>query len=155
MNDVKLKIRARTLVVHDSKVLLVKNKGMDFWYLPGGGWEYDHESIIDCAEREVTEESGYKVKVERLLWSQELHENEKKVALETFWQASIADGNKQTSEELDKHIDSDPGGMVEAAKWIDAATIKKLKVFPVALKENFDDIVNGTYNPDDPFLGVF
>lgn len=32
------------------------------WDLPGGGWE-DGESVIECVEKEVLEETGYRIDV--------------------------------------------------------------------------------------------
>lgn len=36
------------------------------WDFPGGGFE-DGESVIECTEREVLEETGYKVEIEELV----------------------------------------------------------------------------------------
>ena len=70
----RLRVLARVLVLKDNKILLVRNKGANFWYPPGGGWEYAEETITECASREVNEETGYSVDIERLLWLQEFHE---------------------------------------------------------------------------------
>lgn len=53
----------------DGEILMVQ-ESKDFiegtWDFPGGGWE-DKESVIDCVEREVLEETGYTVNTEELV----------------------------------------------------------------------------------------
>ena len=71
-----VRILARTLTISDERVLLVRNKDADFWYPPGGGWEYNTETIKECAKREVYEETGYEIEIDRMLWLQEFHEND-------------------------------------------------------------------------------
>jgi len=62
----------RVAVFDDAgRVLLVKHKyeaeGREIWMLPGGAIE-DGETSIDAAIREVLEETGLIVSVDRLLW---------------------------------------------------------------------------------------
>ena len=63
--NLRVVTRVITYDSENQQVLLVKNHDQDYWYPPGGGWEYDKENIIECAEREVYEETGLKVKVTR------------------------------------------------------------------------------------------
>lgn len=57
----------RALVVHRNEVVLVRHRGGLFpWGLPGGGVK-PHESLEEAARREVWEEAGCKVRIERLL----------------------------------------------------------------------------------------
>lgn len=59
------RIAARGLVVENNKLLFVSNDG-EYWYLPGGQLE-PGESLPACAEREVYEETGFSVRVGKLL----------------------------------------------------------------------------------------
>lgn len=146
-----VRILARTIVRHDDKMLLVRNRGASFWYPPGGGWEHEHETIQQCAVREVHEETGYYVTTERMLWLQEFHEGDK-ILFETFWLARIADTNTQNEAAMAQHIDHDPEGMVEEAHWYTEAELKKLTVFPERAK-HFAMIDNT--READPFIGSF
>lgn len=143
-----LRINARVLVCHKGQLLLVRNKGVNFWYPPGGGWEYADETIQECAVREVYEETGYRVNIQRMLWAQELRDD--KIYFETFWLAQLAKQNNQTVEELSAHIDHDPEGMVEEAKWFTEAELQHLTIFPERAKQ----FANFTSPGEDIFLGV-
>ncbi|MBX3387991.1 MAG: NUDIX domain-containing protein [Phycisphaeraceae bacterium] len=66
----KIELLARGIAVRDGQVLLCKNKKSDYWYFPGGHIE-PGEPAAEAIEREFLEETGKKVKVERLLFIHE------------------------------------------------------------------------------------
>lgn len=145
-----VRILARA-VIYNSKtrqILLVKNKGANFWYAPGGGWEYERETIKQCAVREVLEETGLKVKILRLLYMQEFHESKQTISFEIFWLSELT--HDQTLDDL--HIDQN--GIVEAAKWFNQEQIQDVKVFPARLKNSFWNNLKQINNTEDPFVGV-
>jgi ADP-ribose pyrophosphatase YjhB (NUDIX family) len=147
-----IRILSRVVVYDqkDNKILLVKNKGTSFWYAPGGGWEHEKENILQCAEREVVEEVGLKVSVKRLLYAQEFHATEDTIFFEIFWLAVPKEGT-----EIDEaHIDLDPNGQVETAKWYSKEELQELKVFPKRLKNTFWDNISRMLEDEDPFIGV-
>ena len=69
-------IRTRTLILRDGCILLHPPEmdggiwGTGAWGLPGGGLE-PHESLADCARREVLEETGVTVRVGTIAFLQE------------------------------------------------------------------------------------
>jgi len=147
-----VRILSRVVVYNqeDNRILLVKNRGTNFWYPPGGGWEYDHENILECAKREVREETGMTVEIKRLLYVQEFHESAETIFFETFWLAFPIDG--QSLDEA--HIDLDPDGAVETAKWYSREELQNLNVFPKRLKNSFWDSTDSFSEGEDPFIGV-
>jgi len=147
-----IRILSRVVVYNpeDNKILLVKNKGTNFWYAPGGGWEYEKENILQCAEREVVEEVGLKVDIKRLLYAQEFHATEDSIFFEMFWLAVP----KEDSEIDEAHIDLDPNGQVEIARWYLKEELQDLKVFPKRLKNTFWDNISRILENEDPFLGI-
>ena len=65
-------ISAAGIIVEDDKVLLAHHvePGYDFWTLPGGRLE-GVESVFDCARREMAEETGLAVDLDRIVYIQE------------------------------------------------------------------------------------
>jgi ADP-ribose pyrophosphatase YjhB (NUDIX family) len=59
------KVDVRAGVFRDGQVLLVQEAGDGRWSLPGG-WADEHESPRQSIEREVREESGYRVRAVKL-----------------------------------------------------------------------------------------
>jgi 8-oxo-dGTP diphosphatase len=61
-------LRVSGILVQDRRLLMVKQArgGEDYWLLPGGGVEYG-ETLAEALRREVLEELGLRVSVDRLL----------------------------------------------------------------------------------------
>lgn len=142
----KIRILARVIIYSKNKILLVKNKGENFWYPPGGEWEYEKENIIEAAKREVEEEVGLKVNIEKMLYLQEFRPKKDLIFFETFWLAKLLPGQIYNQ----KHIDVDPNGQVETAFWYSKKDFKDLKVFPKRLKTTFWNLVRK--KSENPFI---
>jgi 8-oxo-dGTP pyrophosphatase MutT (NUDIX family) len=75
-HDIYANVRTRTIVLYRGCVLLLApergalSEGEAAWRLPGGGLE-PHESLADCARREVLEETGIRVRVGRIAFVRE------------------------------------------------------------------------------------
>jgi len=64
----KFIIRTRGIIVYDEKILVMKHRNSDSYYvLPGGHMEIG-ENIIDSTKREIIEELGIDPKIGRLLF---------------------------------------------------------------------------------------
>ncbi|MEK7660329.1 MAG: NUDIX hydrolase [Patescibacteria group bacterium] len=153
MKKIKPIARVITYKPDENKILLVRNKGTKFWYAPGGSWEYEIENIVECAKREVLEETGMHVEILKLLYLQEFHGIEgeiENICLETFWLAKMS--HEQALNEA--HIDLDPNGAVEEAKWFTKDDLQDLKVFPKRLKNTFWENIKFFAESEDPFIGV-
>lgn len=146
----KLRIISRAVIYSRGKILLAKNRGEKFWYPPGGGWDFQNESIIDAAKREVIEEAGIRIKIIRLLYVQEFHPDAKSIFFEIFWLASPLVGEK-----LEKgHRDSDAHGQVESVKWFSRKELQNIKIFPERLKSTFWKKLRAIKQSEDPFIGI-
>jgi ADP-ribose pyrophosphatase YjhB (NUDIX family) len=60
------KVDVRGVVFHENKILLVKELSDGGWTLPGG-WADVGDTPSEAVEREVLEESGFKVKADKML----------------------------------------------------------------------------------------
>ncbi len=60
------KIDVRGAVIHDGKILLIQERMDGKWAMPGG-WADLGNAPASVAEREVWEESGYRVKAEKVV----------------------------------------------------------------------------------------
>lgn len=67
---------SRVFIWQNNRVLLVKERSEDVWTLPGG-WVDVNESPAESAAREAHEETGYAVKIIRLLalWDKLKHDH--------------------------------------------------------------------------------
>jgi len=146
----KMRVVARVITYNaeDNEVLLVKSRNQDFWYPPGGGWHYEQENIIECAEREVLEETGLKVKILKLIYVQEFHDTPDSVFFETFWIAEPIENTKLDDSYVDR------GGDVETAKWFTREESENLKVFPKRLQNTFWNNIEEFLQREDPFIGI-
>jgi ADP-ribose pyrophosphatase YjhB (NUDIX family) len=59
------KIDVRTAAFRDGRILMVREASDGGWTLPGG-WADVNQSAAECAAREVTEESGFEVRILKL-----------------------------------------------------------------------------------------
>lgn len=140
-------------VVYDPErgaLLLVRNRSDDYWYIPGGGWEAARENILECAAREVKEETGLDVAVGRLLYMQEFHASPERVIFEPFFLATVIGSSVLDA----SHIDTDPDGSVGEARWFTKAELEAVEVYPRAFKERFWEEIDGMLEGADRFLGV-
>jgi 8-oxo-dGTP diphosphatase len=67
MNSAPFRIAVSALLFdEEQRILLAHRRDIDWWNLPGGGMEAG-ETVEEAVEREVLEETGLEVKVERLV----------------------------------------------------------------------------------------
>ncbi|MEI4770424.1 NUDIX hydrolase [Psychrobacillus sp. FJAT-51614] len=120
-----IRVNVASALIHDDNgyILLVKNrkKGDSFyWGLPGGAVE-ENETLEQAVIREVTEETGYKIKITGLnsireaLFSERDHH-----ALIITFNAKIIDGQININ---------DPDNDIVEARWVDYGTAKELMPF--------------------------
>jgi 8-oxo-dGTP pyrophosphatase MutT (NUDIX family) len=140
--ELKFRIAARALIVQDNRLLFVSDDG-DHWYLPGGRLE-GKESLTECVEREVYEETGLVVKTGNLLHVLECFDLEDHLhKIHFYFQAVLLTGDL-----LDTW--QDEGGSVQFRQYFSLAEIKKNpKILPRFL-------INGDWcQPSFEFMKVY
>ncbi len=66
VNFAQFRVAVSALLFDERRVLLAHRRDIDWWNLPGGGMELG-ETIEEAVRREVLEETGLEVEVERLV----------------------------------------------------------------------------------------
>lgn len=152
-------IRTRTIVLYQGNMLLhpPQRDGGDsgVWRLPGGGLEAN-ESIAQCAQREVFEETGIRVRVGKIAfllewvipkYTQALEPGEGEgygYGLEVFHYAY--------PEEPIAQIRAEQAGD-EPAQWVPLVEVPELPIWPQQLKELCHLLTNGQAEGIHSFLG--
>jgi Ser/Thr protein kinase RdoA (MazF antagonist) len=111
------RVRYQAAIIQNGRVLLVQHRnhedGRSYWLLPGGGREVG-ETEEECIQREMREETGLEVRVERLLWSKspvETHSPRR-----TYWCTPIA-GEAQPGYEPEPEVAAIYA--IAAVRWLD------------------------------------
>lgn len=135
------RVRVAAAIIHEGRVLLQTFADHDdFWVLPGGNAEVN-EPTVDGVIREMKEELGEDVHVERLLWvvdnffrfgQADWHE------IGLYWLASLP----PDSPLLD--LDSFPGeerpGVKFMCRWYDVDRLSEVRLLPSFLTEGLADV---------------
>jgi ADP-ribose pyrophosphatase YjhB (NUDIX family) len=95
------KVDVRGAVIKDGKILLIQERADDRWAMPGG-WADLGNSPASVAEREVWEESGYRVRAEKVVAvidANRIEPFEFYHAYKLIFLCTILDGEARTSHE--------------------------------------------------------
>ena len=134
----------KAIIVKDGKILLNKCYGEafgDYFSLPGGG-QHQHETLEEAVVRECLEETGYAVAPVRLAAVCEtINPEHTHHRVYHIFICEILDDEKITPTGKD-------GTQVEVgSEWVDINTINAINVtrlFPIAVRDNIQGIINGT-----------
>ena len=150
MHTLRVLCRVITYDPTTNSILLVRNRDQKWWCAPGGGWDHAQETILECAKREVFEETSVQVNIEKLLYVQTLHiKNQDSIWLEQFWLAEPAGSAEVPQEHIDQH------GVVDEARWFNKEEVQAITVYPEVLKNAFWDAVGDVLRGKDRYLGHF
>lgn len=112
-------IRYQAAIVRDHHVLLLKvfdrADGVEFWLFPGGGRE-PGESVVECLQREVREETHLDVAVERLLFESPDIPEGIYDRLQTYLCTVVAGEARPGTE---PEVDHDGQATIRALAWFD------------------------------------
>ncbi len=82
------------IIVDDNRLLLVKRKyppAVGDWCIPAGFMEYN-ESPVECCVREVKEETGLDIRIDRLFWSYKAGDDPRSMVVLILYLATVIDG---------------------------------------------------------------
>jgi 8-oxo-dGTP diphosphatase len=129
---VNTRIRGVGLIIQDNKILLMKHhdaRGNDYFSPPGGGVE-DDESLYDCVEREVMEETGRRVKARKLVAVRQFRQSQiERNSIELYFGCDLLgdDGNPDmTDSEL---------VALDTAQFISLDKLENMHIHPEQMKD--------------------
>lgn len=114
--------RVSVVVIDDSKILLVRHRkgSRQYWVLPGGRLEYG-ENFFECAVRELKEETGLDVEVERLLFlSEAIAPDRSRHIVNIYLKAKVVGGVMRVGNEP----------VLAGVDFVPLSELEKLTVFP-------------------------
>jgi ADP-ribose pyrophosphatase YjhB (NUDIX family) len=134
-HDAQFSLRAVAIALHDRHILLSKSQKEDYWFLPGGRCEL-LESALDAIHREMREELGTEVHVERLLWVVENFFEEKGVACHELGFYFLIDlGPDFTHYEPEQPFEGDEEGYELSFCWFPIDTLHTMRVYPTFVRD--------------------
>lgn len=139
-------VAARAFVINpDDRLLLVAHDPAAFWYTPGGHVAQE-ESLVDCAKREIHEETGVDAEIGRLVIVEELIDPEtREHKIECCFLATT----KQRG--LDSNW-TDTGGPIKTARFFSQQEILSLPaVYPEFLRAEFWALLKHDFSRFDPY----
>jgi phosphoribosylformimino-5-aminoimidazole carboxamide ribotide isomerase len=124
----QVRVRVAAAVIGNSKLLIVKHQKREraWWCLPGGGLE-PGETLSACAERELLEETGLKVKAGRIIYLGELILPEEHL-LDVFIRAEKTGGTLAKGE--------DRG--LKALRFVPVGTLNRMDFLPREVANRFE-----------------
>lgn len=133
----------------ENRMLMVKqhHEERDIWMVPGGGIE-EGESSFEAAVREVEEETGVRVNIEKLIWHVE-EVSERGQRFVNFFTANISGG------ELSLGSDPEFDGQHQVLREVKFLTREEINglehIYPEYLKDEFWRVLDGDYLGYDVF----
>ncbi|SES42332.1 NUDIX hydrolase [Psychrobacillus sp. OK032] len=133
--------RVAGLLIHDDKLLIMKDEDQSYYYVPGGRVMLN-ETSEDAVKREIREELSIEVNVKRLLWVNEnffveatLQEKFHEICffylVELKNDEFISRGNEFTVNE---------NGKIHTYYWKYLEELKDINLYPLFLKERITEL---------------
>jgi ADP-ribose pyrophosphatase YjhB (NUDIX family) len=141
-------ISAGAIIMRDARILLVHHRRageFNFWVTPGGSLE-GAEPIFECARRETFEETGLRVEPQRIVYVQELIDND--VHFCKFFILCHSLGGRLTL--ANRHAGEE---FVVDARFFSQSEIQSVVAYPEVLRDEFwTDLATGF--PQTRYIGL-
>ncbi len=133
----KIVLRVGVIIIKNESLLLTHSQYDDeeFWLLPGGGLEFQ-ETLEECGVREIKEETGLDIKIEKLLYVRDFIPNDgKNHVVDIFFLGKIKGG------ELKIGVDPDHEKQkIKDVKFVPIENLENIKLYPKILPDLIKDV---------------
>lgn len=133
--------RVAGLLIHDEKLLIMQDKDQPYYYVPGGRIKMNEKSE-DAVKREVKEELGIEVNVNRMLWVNENFFKEETLQ-EQFHEICffyLLELKDEEFFEKGSEFVVDEEGKIHMYYWKSLDEIQNINVYPQFLKEKVSEL---------------
>jgi 8-oxo-dGTP diphosphatase len=146
-------VRVGALVERGDVLLLVRHQKPDrdpYWVLPGGRLE-PGETIPECAEREVMEETGLSARFSGVLYVSEfLREGRHTVDVIARMEAP---GGEEASLGSDPEVAPDSEPTLRELRWVGAEELEEIELLPRPLKARLLEDAASGWGAGEVYLG--
>jgi 8-oxo-dGTP diphosphatase len=146
-------IRVGAVVELGGVLLLVRHQKPDrgpYWVLPGGRLE-PGETIPECAEREVAEETGLTARFSGVLYVSEfLREGRHTVDVIARMEVS---GDEEASLGSDPEVAPGSDPTLRELRWVGVEELEQIELLPRQLKARLLEDAGGGWGPGEVYLG--
>jgi 8-oxo-dGTP diphosphatase len=137
-------IRVGAVVARDGALLLVRHQKPDrdpYWVLPGGRLE-PGETIPECAEREISEETGLAARFSGVLYVSEfLREARHTVDITA---RMMPEGDEETRLGSDPEVAPGSEPTLRELRWVDVDELREIELLPAWIKARLlEDAADG------------
>jgi 8-oxo-dGTP diphosphatase len=146
-------VRVGAVVEREGALLLVRHEKPDrdpYWVLPGGRLE-PGETIPECAEREVAEETGLSARFSGVLYVSEfLREGRHTVDVIARMEVS---GDEEASLGSDPEVAPGSDLTLRELRWVGIEELEQIELLPRQLKARLLEAASGGWGSGEVYLG--
>ena len=140
----KFNYRVAAVIIHNGKLLVMKDDRGDYFYLPGGRLKM-HETMHEALLREIKEELGIDGKIVRDVWLNQnfFIEQRSKVEYHEICMYTIVDVSDTNILNLGTTFTMVDNGNNLYYTWMSIDDIPKINIYPEFIKKNIQSLPDG------------
>jgi 8-oxo-dGTP diphosphatase len=146
-------IRVGAVVVRDGALLLVRHQKPNrdpYWVLPGGRLE-PGERIPECAEREISEETGLSARFSGVLYMSEfLREGRHTVDITV---RMTPEGNEEAVLGNDPEVAPGSEPTLRELRWVETGELREIELLPAPIKARLIEDAADGWSEGGVYLG--
>jgi 8-oxo-dGTP diphosphatase len=151
--DIDFGVRVAAVVEREGALLLVRHQKPDsdpYWVLPGGRLEPD-ETIPECADRELTEETGLTAGFSGVLYVSEFL-REGRHTIDVVARMSLqGDGEANLGSDPEVAPGTEP--TLREVRWVSVDELREIELLPATIKERLLSDAGGGWTPNRVYVG--